>query len=153
MFDAAVNSGLSRGLAWLKSGKTVDGICDARLGFLQDLGRLWHVFGAGWRRRVEGIRAEGHTLAGNPCDSSEEPCQELHAGMSGTSVLILQNHLSRLGFSCGTLDGIFGEKTFGAVEKFQAARNLDTDGIAGPATMAALKNALSSQPSIQEQKS
>jgi lysozyme family protein len=35
-----------------------------RLAFLQRLGRLWSAFGAGWRRRVAGIREQAHLMAG-----------------------------------------------------------------------------------------
>jgi lysozyme family protein len=72
VFDAAVNSGTGRAKAWLKqapglgsgSGASIDTFCDMRLAFLERLGRLWCVFGTGWRRRVAGIREQAHLMAG-----------------------------------------------------------------------------------------
>lgn len=78
-FDAAVNSGVSRGAKWLQATvgaaadgivgaatvararaadpvKTVKGICSRRLGFVQGL-KTWKVFGRGWSRRIAGVEA------------------------------------------------------------------------------------------------
>src|SRR5208282_6899486 len=65
VFDAAVNSGTGRAKTWLEQAQNIDAFCDARLAYLQRLGRLWRVFGAGWRRRVAGIRNDAHLLTGN----------------------------------------------------------------------------------------
>lgn len=48
-----------------------------------------------------------------------------------TNVLWIQFQLKKAGFDCGTLDGLFGSKTFTAVKNFQAARGLKVDGICG----------------------
>jgi lysozyme family protein len=69
VFDAAVNSGTGRAKAWLKLARDIDAFCDMRLAFLQRLGRLWRAFGAGWRRRVAGIRERAHLMAGEPSPS------------------------------------------------------------------------------------
>lgn len=84
-FDAAVNSGVSRGAKWLQSalgvpadGKVgpktiaaanaahkdavIDRACDLRLGFLRQLG-TWKTFGKGWTRRVESVRAAASKMA------------------------------------------------------------------------------------------
>jgi len=42
--------------------------------------------------------------------------------------------LNSLGFNCGAVDGIFGEKTRAAVIDFQASRGLSGDGIVGQNT-------------------
>jgi lysozyme family protein len=63
VFDAAVNSGTGRASKWLGQAQHIDDFCDARLHFLKGLGRLWHVFGAGWRRRVAAIRERAHLMA------------------------------------------------------------------------------------------
>jgi lysozyme family protein len=73
IFDAAVNSGTARAREWQKQAKDIDAYCDVRLAFLQKLGRLWRVFGAGWRRRVSGIREQAHLMAGHP---SSNPAAE-----------------------------------------------------------------------------
>ena len=84
-FDAAVNSGVSRGAKWLQSalgvpadGKVgpktitaanaahkdavIDRACDLRLGFLRQLG-TWKTFGKGWTRRVEDVRDTASKMA------------------------------------------------------------------------------------------
>ena len=84
-FDAAVNSGVSRGAKWLQSalgvpadGKVgpktiaaanaahkdavIDRACDLRLGFLRQLG-TWKTFGKGWTRRVESVREAASKMA------------------------------------------------------------------------------------------
>ena len=123
VFDAAVNSGVQRARGWCAQAKEIDPFCDLRLGFLQGLGRLWRVFGAGWRRRVAGIRNEAHLMAGTsvtvvPHDNS------LHAGMKGDAVKHLQEKLRGLGYPCGAVDGIFGEQLFRAVVLFQHDNDL-----------------------------
>jgi lysozyme family protein len=80
VFDFAVNSGPSRAIKHLQmaAGVKADGrmgqltmsavlsrdgadliehICDSRMGFLRRL-RTWDVFGKGWRRRVDEVRAQ-----------------------------------------------------------------------------------------------
>lgn len=53
----------------------------------------------------------------------------------GEQVRVVQNKLAELGFlSKSEIDGIFGAKSKVAVEKFQAANNLDADGIVGAKT-------------------
>jgi lysozyme family protein len=89
VFDAAVNSGPGRAKEWLRKSKDLDGskdidsFCDERLEFLQHLGRLWRVFGAGWRRRVAGIREDAHEMAGRQHAPQEPDDGTLHAGMKG----------------------------------------------------------------------
>jgi lysozyme family protein len=123
VFDAAVNSGVGRAREWHAQAKDIDAFCNLRLAFLQGLGRLWRVFGTGWRRRVAGIQNEAHLMAGNsvtlaPHDTS------LHAGMKGNAVRELQKKLRALGYPCGAVDGIFGEQLFRAVVLFQHDNDL-----------------------------
>lgn len=67
----------------------------------------------------------------------------LSMGSSGTDVKNMQKKLIALGYSCGSsgADGIFGQRTYNAVCKFQKANGLSVDGIIGPATRAKI-NAL-----------
>ena len=62
----------------------------------------------------------------------------LRSGSTGDAVKELQTRLNELGYSCGTLDGIFGTKTVAAVKKFQTAKGLTVDGIVGEKTWEAL---------------
>ena len=57
------------------------------------------------------------------------------------AVRVLQRRLITVGFSPGRIDGRYGPLTQGAVVRFQAARGLQPDGIAGPHTMTALASA------------
>jgi lysozyme family protein len=118
MFDAAVNSGVARAKKWLERTQDIDAFCDARLAFLQGLGRLWRVFGAGWRRRVQGIREDAHLMAGQSVTLAPHG-SDLHAGMTGDAVCALQEKLRALGYPCGAVDGVFGEQTYRAVILFQ----------------------------------
>jgi len=61
----------------------------------------------------------------------------LRIGSSGESVRQLQARLQQAGFDPGGVDGKFGQKTETAVERFQTARGLTVDGIAGNETMRA----------------
>jgi cell wall-associated NlpC family hydrolase len=63
----------------------------------------------------------------------------LKLGSSGAYVLTLQSELAHLGYSVGTLDGIYGPKTLTAVDAFQVNDHLQVDGIAGPLTQNALE--------------
>jgi len=58
------------------------------------------------------------------------------------NVLDIQRGLTTLGFNPGPLDGKNGPRTKAAVESFQAKFGLVVDGIAGPQTRKALKQAL-----------
>jgi peptidoglycan L-alanyl-D-glutamate endopeptidase CwlK len=62
----------------------------------------------------------------------------LQAGSSGADVTALQNALTAKGFSTGGADGVFGAQTEAALKAFQASVSLPADGVAGPATLAAL---------------
>lgn len=65
----------------------------------------------------------------------------LRRGSTGSNVEILQRSLAALGFYAGGVDGIFGPVTERAVTDFQASLGLQTDGIVGPLTWAALERA------------
>ncbi len=58
-------------------------------------------------------------------------------GDSGSNVAALQSALGSKGYKI-VVDGSFGPATEKAVKDFQKANGLDSDGIAGPATMAKL---------------
>ncbi|PLS15700.1 hypothetical protein CVD28_21305 [Bacillus sp. M6-12] len=63
----------------------------------------------------------------------------LKKGSRGEEVKVLQRKLISLGYSIGTVDGIFGGKTDFAVKSFQAAHKLKADGIVGASTKKALE--------------
>ena len=63
------------------------------------------------------------------------------AARGSNAVRVLQRRLITAGFSPGQIDGRYGPLTQRAVVRFQAARGLQIDGIAGPHTLAALASA------------
>jgi cell wall-associated NlpC family hydrolase len=63
----------------------------------------------------------------------------LRRGRVGWDVAVLQFALARRGFPAGPVDGMFGSGTGEALRAFQRFRGLRADGIAGPATVVALR--------------
>jgi len=66
------------------------------------------------------------------------PNSVLREGSAGNDVELLQRQLKAAGFDPGRADGDFGPKTKSAVQAFQRATGLETDGIVGPKTWNAL---------------
>jgi peptidoglycan hydrolase-like protein with peptidoglycan-binding domain len=63
----------------------------------------------------------------------------LKIGKVGWDVASLQFRLAQHGFPSGELDGIFGPHIEAALRRFQGWAGLKEDGVAGPATLRALK--------------
>jgi putative chitinase len=70
----------------------------------------------------------------------------LKQGSSGPDVQDLQQKLKDLGFDPNGVDGNFGPGTKAAVIAFQQSKGLQADGMAGPATLAALQAASAATP-------
>jgi murein DD-endopeptidase MepM/ murein hydrolase activator NlpD len=64
--------------------------------------------------------------------------RKLELGEKGWDVASLQFRLAERGFPSGPFDGIFGPRIDTALRRFQEWSALKTDGVAGPATLAAL---------------
>jgi peptidoglycan hydrolase-like protein with peptidoglycan-binding domain len=84
-------------------------------------------------RSVAALNAEpGHPSAGlRPGDG-----YQINAGLG--RVRVLQRRLARLGFAPGPIDGRYGPLTTRAVERFQSARRLTVNGVAGAGTLRVL---------------
>ena len=59
-------------------------------------------------------------------------------GSSGEEVKQIQTKLKSWGYYNGSVDGVFGSKTYEAVKSFQRKNGLTADGIVGSKTLAAL---------------
>src|SRR5207302_4973379 len=70
----------------------------------------------------------------------------LKQGSKGPEIRVLQQQLKDLGFDPNGVDGNFGPGTRAAVVAFQQSKGLQADGIAGPATLAALQAATAGTP-------
>ena len=80
-------------------------------------------------------------------NKKEDDTVLLKNGSRGNEVKKLQENLNKLGFNCGTADGIFGVKTEAAVKAFQKANGLAVDGIAGPKTLSKIEELLKTKSS------
>lgn len=58
--------------------------------------------------------------------------------MRGDDVATLQSRLTDMGFDCGRVDGIYGERTESSVREFQRSAGIKSDGRCGPETIIAL---------------
>ena len=96
--------------------------------------------------------AKRTTFGGSPApDPSPAPAPKpsinnnvLSIGDTGEDVRKLQEQLVKLGYNVGSKgpDGDFGSKTYAAVIDFQRKHNLKDDGIVGPLTENAIKEAI-----------
>jgi peptidoglycan hydrolase-like protein with peptidoglycan-binding domain len=62
----------------------------------------------------------------------------LNRGNRGSQVTALQQQLAAAGYYSGPITGFYGSSTQASVRRFQQARGLPVDGVAGPNTLAAL---------------
>jgi peptidoglycan hydrolase-like protein with peptidoglycan-binding domain len=66
-------------------------------------------------------------------------------GDRGWDVAAMQYILARRGYPPGAIDAVFGPMTDGALRNFQRAFGLSVDGLAGPATISALRRGSASR--------
>jgi peptidoglycan hydrolase-like protein with peptidoglycan-binding domain len=82
------------------------------------------------------------------CHTFGKAMPVLKAGSKGPQVEFLQRALAHIKHSPGAFDGIFGEQTKAAVNRFQTSVQLSSDGIAGPNTWGALCTSFSSTKKV-----
>ncbi|MDR7857578.1 spore cortex-lytic enzyme [Tissierella sp.] len=68
----------------------------------------------------------------------------LYWGSQGQDVRTVQDKLLRWRYYDGSVDGVYGARTYRAVRKFQAKNGLTVDGVVGPSTAKALGMATTS---------
>ena len=81
------------------------------------------------------------TTAPPSTTTTTAPDGSLSPAEVGEEVTVLQQRLTDLGYWLGAPDGTYGQLTRQAVMAFQKAEGLARDGVAGPATLAALDGA------------
>jgi lysozyme family protein len=156
VFDAAVNSGPGRSAKWLQAAvgakqdggigpKTLskvaefdpieiaDRICDRRLAFLRSLDN-WSIFGIGWGRRVEGVRATVHNMLEAEMPGIT-PSIEYKTTRKGSRGIWVEKLQQALGIH---VDGKFGRDTETVLKTWQQDQGLEPDGVAGRNTYRAL---------------
>jgi peptidoglycan hydrolase-like protein with peptidoglycan-binding domain len=80
------------------------------------------------------------TSADETVSSKFSTSGSLKKGSTGDQVKYVQQGLIGLGYLEGAADGKYGSKTEAAVQKYQKARGLTADGVAGPKTCTTLKS-------------
>ena len=102
--------------------------------------------GASHRSHETHTAGAAHTAGTTHARQPQAPNEILREGDTGGHVKVLQERLNALGYKdasghrLGT-DAQYGDHTREAVERFQQAHGLKPDGIAGPQTLEALKQA------------
>ena len=76
----------------------------------------------------------GLTIDGIWGPKTKAACVTVRKNAEGNITYILQAALYCNGFNPGNIDGIFGDNTFSAVKRFQSAKGISVDGVAGKNT-------------------
>lgn len=101
------------------------------------------VDGIAGKKTLDAI-AEAVAKSGKVTATAKDNTSVLKLGSQSSRVGQMQSDLKNLGYYTGEVTKHFGEKTETAVKKFQAAKGLTADGVAGPKTLEAIDKALGS---------
>ncbi len=94
-----------------------------------------------WQDGIAGPTTLSRLYASNAPKASSAAAsvgESLRSGSEGNGVRALQRRLKDLGYYSGAVDGSYGRETENAIMRFQRARGLKADGVAGHETLAAL---------------
>lgn len=121
-------------------------------GFLTAPVDNWDVFGPSTERAVADFQADRGLSSTGVCDDDtwsalleawwnlgDRPLMLRSPNLRGDDVAELQRVLSRLGFDCGRIDGIFGPLADRALSDFQFNAGLPVDGVCHPETVTYLR--------------
>jgi peptidoglycan hydrolase-like protein with peptidoglycan-binding domain len=92
------------------------------------------------------VAAGGNDVGTGDRDPLVGGARVLDLGVAGYDVRVLQQILTSLGYSVGTIDGRFGSLTEAAVKAFQSAFGITPDGRVGRTTKTALAGASFNDP-------
>ncbi len=95
---------------------------------------------------ADGVAGAATRLALGRRGSPALGSRTISRGASGWDVAALQFRLAWRGFPSGAFDGGYGARTAAAVGRFQLWAGLGADGIAGPSTIAALRQPIRRSP-------
>jgi N-acetylmuramoyl-L-alanine amidase len=114
----------------------------ASAGFLSSPVDNWEVFGASTQEAVRTFQTDRGLTATGSCDDDtwaalleswwdlgDRPLMLRSPNLRGDDVAELQRILSRLGFDCGRIDGIFGPLAARALSDFQFNAGIESDGV------------------------
>jgi peptidoglycan hydrolase-like protein with peptidoglycan-binding domain len=87
---------------------------------------------------VDGVAGRRTRKALGPLGRPLQTRRVLQAGSFGWDVSVLQFALTRAGVYRWPIDGFFGPETVAALQRWQGARGLVADGVAGPETLSGL---------------
>ena len=121
-------------------------------GFLTGPVDNWDLYGSATEQAVSDFQADRGLPETGVCDDvtwstlleawwdlGDRPLMLRSPNLRGDDVAELQRILSRLGFDCGRIDGIFGPLAARALTDFQFNAGLTADGVCHPDTVAYLR--------------
>jgi murein DD-endopeptidase MepM/ murein hydrolase activator NlpD len=96
----------------------------------------------------DGVVGPATRRALGPLGSPPLGTRAMAPGAQGWDVSQLQFELHTTGYLTGVIDGVYGAETMQAVRRAQARAGLPQDGVAGTATLAALRPGLAAAPGV-----
>lgn len=109
--------------------------------------------GVAGTKTLAAIASAISAAGGSTSSSSSSSTSGLKLGSTGDKVRALQEDLTTLGYYYGDITGHYGSMTQTAVKKFQKARGLTQDGVAGTTTINAIASALKNGGSLSSSSS
>ena len=93
---------------------------------------LLSLFSGTGQARVDRAHLAAMASASSAASINRATTRRVGPGSSGAAVLRLEILLDRAHFSCGEIDGRYGQNLKNAIEAYQLANQLNVDGVVGP---------------------